>query len=323
MVNNMARAGITFEQVVQSAEALVGKGQQPTIRAIRERLGDTGSPNTIHKHLTAWREARPATAASARELPQALTAAICAEIERAASQARADIEGRLTQSLAEAAELAGAGELLEAERDMLAEQVAVLTSERDTLVGKASQQAVDRVEQAQRIAREQKAAEAARVELAKTQLKVEAQSEAVVVQAAEIERLRVTLETQSKARIQSDQQTAVLAAKLEAMSDRATKAEVRVELIEQQTLQAAEVARVELAKSHALVNQATKELSNARLQIQAQQGALDTAVREIASAKNAATEARADAKKAGEEAAFLGGRLDAVLTQSVQRCTAK
>ena len=40
------------------ADALAGEGQQPTIRAVRERLGDTGSPNTIHKHLSStWREA--------------------------------------------------------------------------------------------------------------------------------------------------------------------------------------------------------------------------------------------------------------------------
>ena len=54
----MARQGITFEQVAAVADALAGEGQQPTIRAVREKLGDTGSPNTIHKHLTAWREAR-------------------------------------------------------------------------------------------------------------------------------------------------------------------------------------------------------------------------------------------------------------------------
>ena len=93
----MARQGITFEQVAAVADALAGEGQQPTIRAVREKLGDTGSPNTIHKHLTAWREARPVAAAAAPELPQALTAAIAAEIERAAAQARAEIEGRLVQ----------------------------------------------------------------------------------------------------------------------------------------------------------------------------------------------------------------------------------
>ncbi|WP_221931827.1 hypothetical protein [Klebsiella pneumoniae] len=80
-------------------------------------------------------------AAAAPELPQALTAAIAAEIERAASRARGEIEGRLVQAQAEAAELAAAGEVLEGERDELAEQVAVLTTERDTLAGKAAQQA--------------------------------------------------------------------------------------------------------------------------------------------------------------------------------------
>ena len=44
----MARQGITFEQVAAVADALAGEGQQPTIRAVREKLGDTGSPNTIH-----------------------------------------------------------------------------------------------------------------------------------------------------------------------------------------------------------------------------------------------------------------------------------
>lgn len=82
--------GITFEQVAAAADGLAGEGQQPTIRAVRERLG-TGSPNTIHKHLTAWREARPVAAATAPELPHALAASISAEIERAAAQARGEI----------------------------------------------------------------------------------------------------------------------------------------------------------------------------------------------------------------------------------------
>ena len=82
----MARQGITFEQVAAVADALAGEGQQPTIRAVREKLGDTGSPNTIHKHLTAWRQARPVAAADAPELPHTLTAAIAAEIERAAAR---------------------------------------------------------------------------------------------------------------------------------------------------------------------------------------------------------------------------------------------
>ncbi len=155
----MARQGITRDQVFTAADALVGDGQQPTINAIRERLGGTGSPNTIHKHLVQWREARPVAAVAAPELPQALTAAIAGEIEKAAAKARAEKEQELQQAQAEAAELGAAGEALEAERDELAEQVAVLTTERDTLAGKAAQQAADLAEAQQRIEREQQAAE--------------------------------------------------------------------------------------------------------------------------------------------------------------------
>ena len=51
----MARIGVTSEQVSAVADALIGEGKQATIRAVRERLGDRGSPNTIQKHLSAVR----------------------------------------------------------------------------------------------------------------------------------------------------------------------------------------------------------------------------------------------------------------------------
>ncbi|WP_340367478.1 DNA-binding protein, partial [Marinobacter azerbaijanicus] len=47
---DMARTGITYEQVATVADALVGQGEKPSIQRIREQLG-TGSPNTIHRHL--------------------------------------------------------------------------------------------------------------------------------------------------------------------------------------------------------------------------------------------------------------------------------
>lgn len=260
----MARQGITFEQVAAVADALAGEGQQPTIRAVRERLGDTGSPNTIHKHLTAWREARPVAAAAASELPQVLTAAIAAEIERAASQARGEIEGRLVQAQAEAAELAAAGEALEGERDGLAEQVAALTSERDTLAGKAEQQAADLVDQAQRIEREQQAAEAARVEVATARLKIEAQAERQAEQAAEIERLRADLTEAQQGRTAAEQQAAVLGAKLEAAADRINRAEARAEQIEKQAEKTAQQHAEVCAVSAQEIRQIQTERDDAR-----------------------------------------------------------
>jgi len=286
----MARIGITYEQVAAAADAIIGEGQQPTINAVRDRIG-TGSPNTVHRHLTAWRAARPQATVAAPELPASLTTAIAAEIERAAASARAEVESKLVQSQAEAAELANAGESLETERDELLEQVAELTTERDTLAGKADQQAADIKAQAERIEREQQAAEAARVDLAKAQLKIESSTERLGEQAAEIERLRVALDSESKARITSEQQAAVLSAKLESMTDRATKAEARTELAEKQSQQNAQ------------------ELNSARNQVQAQQIALDTAARELEDVRRQIKDVRGEAKKAGEEAAELRGKL--------------
>lgn len=299
----MARTGITYEQVAAAADAIIGEGQQPTINAVRDRIG-TGSPNTVHKHLTAWRATRPQAAVAAPELPASLTSAIAAEIEKAAASARAEVESKLVQSQQEAAELANAGESLEIERDELLEQVAELTTERDTLAGKAEQQAADIKAQAERIEREQQAAEAARVDLAKAQLKIEAGAERLGEQAAEIERLRAALDSESKARILSEQQAAVLAAKLESMTERATKAEARAEMAEKQS------------------QQSVQELNSSRNQAQAQQIALDTAAREIEDMRRQIKDVRSEAKRAGEEAAELRGQLTTLTQQKPER-TAK
>ena len=288
----MARPGITFEQVAAVADAIIGEGQQPTINAVRDRIG-TGSPNTVHRHLTVWRAARPQAIAAVPELPASLTTAIATEIERAAATARSEVESKLVQAQAEAAELASAGEVLESERVELFEQVAELTTERDKLAGKAAQQAADIEVQADRIEREQQAAEAARVELARAQLKIESGTERLVEQTAEIERLRVALDSESKARIAAEQQAAVLSARLDSMTDRTTKAESRLERVEKQS------------------EQIRQELDSARNQAQARQSELSAAGRELDAAQNKVREARAEAKQAREEAAELRGKLAA------------
>jgi hypothetical protein len=50
----MARAGVTREQIFETAEALVREGRSPTVVAVRTRLGG-GSPNTIAPLLAEWR----------------------------------------------------------------------------------------------------------------------------------------------------------------------------------------------------------------------------------------------------------------------------
>lgn len=255
----MARDGITFEQVAAAADGLVGDGQQPTIRAVRERLG-TGSPNTVHRHLVAWREARPQAAASAPDLPASLTAAIAAEIQQAAARARAEVESQLVRVQTEAGELASAGEVLEVERDELAESVGTLTSERDKEAATAAERAatIERMggehaaevaRLAQAVEREQQAAEAARVELATLRLRIEGHAERQADQAKEIERLRAELDKQRTGRVEAEQHAAVVTARLDAMTDRATRAEARAELAEDNAQQAIQQAREAAAEA--------------------------------------------------------------------------
>ena len=244
----MARLGVSYEQVAAAADALVGAGQQPTIRSVRERLGDTGSPNTIHRHLSDWREARPVAPAAAPELPPALTAAFAQELSRAAAAVRGEIESRLVQAQAEAAELAAAGEALEAERDELLERVAALTRERDRQSGVLAQQA----------------AEGARIEVASARLRVEAQAERVKDQAAEIARLGAALEAAHDGRIAAERDAAVLTARLEAAADRQQRAEDRAKEAAQEAARAVQAADAARAAAEQAMRQAQAERDDAR-----------------------------------------------------------
>jgi chromosome segregation ATPase len=122
---------------------------------VRDLLG-TGSPNTIHKHLVAWREsnATPADAPNA-ELPESIVAALGSWARQFAEQAGAGDREALAQSQSDMEALLKSGEELEAEREELLAQVASrgaqierLTIElrdarqvaTDALVGKAKDQ---------------------------------------------------------------------------------------------------------------------------------------------------------------------------------------
>lgn len=210
----MAREGISAEEVAAAADALVAEGVQPSQRAVRERLG-SGSLNTIQRHLSAWRSGRQSIAAQPLALPPGLMAAIGQELERVAAQARAEIEARLVLAQREAAELAAAGEAAEADRAAVEARMAELTRDNDTLQGKVAQLATDVEALGQRVDQEQKAAEAARVELAKARLQVESSVERASEQIAEIKRLRDALSASEATRTAAEQQAAVAAARLE------------------------------------------------------------------------------------------------------------
>ena len=256
----MARIGVTFEQVSAAADALAGEGKTPSITAVREKLG-TGSPNTIHAHLKTWREARPVARAEAVELPADLRNAIAHEMQKAASAARAEVQELLVQAQAEAAELARAGEELEVERDQLAEHVLVLTTERDTLLGKSHEQATALMDAAQRIEREQQAAEAARIELAKAQLKIDQANANEARYSTEISELKTALKSAEKEAVEATKTGAVASAKLEASNASLSDALARAERAEKALADATQQAALHIAEVRAEHAKLAKEMA--------------------------------------------------------------
>ena len=179
----MARTSITFEQVAAIANALYAEGSKdPGTAAIRaelvKRAGpgmQVGSPNTIQRHLEAWRtNARPVDPISpAPPLPPQLAADIGRALIAAAAVAKEDAERRLLQVRAELAELAEGGEGFEIQIDELNQALAARTSERDTIAGQLKEQIENIHELKVAFEREQATSEMLRLECTKAQLKSE------------------------------------------------------------------------------------------------------------------------------------------------------
>ena len=225
------RQGVTAEQIKAAADAIAAEGQSPTIRAVRERLG-TGSPNTIQRHLSQWRESRPQVTQAAYELPAELANSFGRELRRGAEAATAELRAELAQAHVEATDLAETGEGLETQIEELAEQVETLTHERDTATAEAAARADEIKRLADQVRREQDAAETARTEVATARVKIETQAdqlaeiksqwgEQVASLKAEIgsyhERLEVVRDTAQ----QAQQAAAVAESRTQAQADKA------------------------------------------------------------------------------------------------------
>ena len=129
----MARKGITFEEVSAAADKLLSEGKNATIQAVREALGNTGSPNTIHRHLQALQAATPQAGREAPELPNELKLAFTQELERQSAKARSEVEERLVRALEDAQVLSEEGERNEAIQQELEDENQHLTADNQRL----------------------------------------------------------------------------------------------------------------------------------------------------------------------------------------------
>lgn len=144
--------------------------------------------------------------------------------------------------------------------------------------------------------RERKAAEAARTELAKTLLRLDAMPRLE----ADLATSRSELEKERQLRVAAEQQVAVLVAKLEAAAERVMKAEI-----------IATEASVQARKSNEAITLETNKTETAQNTISNLTGKLDALERQIQQQISEMETVREYEKKAREEAAELRGRLAA------------
>lgn len=307
-------AVVNFESVATAAEALQAAGQRASVRAVTAAIGG-GSPNMVLKLLGEWKAGRPVVRIADTELDTRITEAIKAQMQRVAEQAATTAEERA----------AGAADDLQAlsEAQALAEQqITALTTERDAAQAQGAaigeqlkavqadaQRAAEQATNRETGLRQELASERQRQETTVATLaRAEVRLEMVPGLQAEIERLRLALETDQQARQAAEQSAAVLAAKLEATERRATEAEertVKAELATGKTIEKAE--------------NTARELLSANAAVQASQARLESAARELDDAKKNVATAQTMAQKASDEAAELRGKLQATTAQKTQQ----
>ena len=270
---------ITFEQLSAVAAAMKTEGVKPTSRAVRERLGNTGSMGTINKLLGRWKSGQERQISAALVLPPALQRVLLEFMDNELTAARTTLEAELAEQQQEAADLATENERQVVENDAQAEAIESLRADVAAHRGRAGQLESDLAVARDEAVRERAGAELARTELAKAQLRLEAMPRLE----ADLVAVRGVLETERTGRQQAEQSAAVLAAKLEAAERRATEAD----------------ARTTKAEAAAQVNQ----------------GRLESTLRELDAAKGAMATATAAAEKSGEAAAELREQLEALKAQ--------
>ncbi len=278
----MARPGITSEQVAAAADSIVAEGKNPTMTAVRERIG-TGSLNTVQRLLAEWRQSQPTKQnQNLTQLPEIVTNTINGEIVRRIAEAKAEIEQRLVQSQDECRELAELGEVLESENSLLVEQNAALAKERDILSGKAEQQEREILELRTKLSAIEAQAETARIELAKESLRSESYVKREKADALEIERLRQEVTTLQKEKINAEQQAAILNEKLSSSTE-LRKAEI--ESLKKELDKSEKGSREIIESLRSQIEKSENRANDALEQVRQMQALLDTSRKAESEAK--------------------------------------
>lgn len=302
---------ITYEQIAAIADAMKTEGVKPTSRAMRERLGNTGSMGTINKLLGRWKSGQERQISAALVLPPALQRVLLEFMDTELTAARTTLEAELAEQQQEAADLATENERQVIENDAQADTIELLRAEVSTHQGRAGQLESDLVVSRDEAARERSGAELARTELAKAQLRLEAMPRLE----ADLVAVRAVLEAERTARQQAKEDAAVLASKLEAAERRIAENEARSTKAEAATKAAGQQHTAELAEYKNTLQQTIAERDRHHAELLKLQAQADAAAAQHTTTLAELGIARQQASEARESAANLAGKMEAMETK--------
>lgn len=201
---------ITQEEVNSVADQLRATGAKPTARAVREALGG-GSMATVLKHLHVWQSHQVRAPDTQAVLPVGLQRALVDFIAQEVASAKVTLEADLVTAQQANQDLIAESERLAAALEREKSAVKTLQADKAELSGRLGQLTKDLEEVRAEAVAQREAAEHARTEKAKLELRLEG----VPRLEAEIERLKVALESERSAKVVAEQQAAVAQARLE------------------------------------------------------------------------------------------------------------
>jgi len=168
------QASVTIEHVKAAVAALRAEGGKVSSRAVREKLDNVGSMGTVSRLLQQCLGEKDNTPDSLRQLPPELQHAILVFADQQAEIARRQLAEELIGCKQEMRDLAEDSEQLTATIEDLREQLAHATFNGATVEGRVAQTLDELAGAREETTVERRAAETARVELAKLQLRVQA-----------------------------------------------------------------------------------------------------------------------------------------------------
>lgn len=197
---------ITFNQVAKTADAMKSAGLKPTARAIRERLGNVGSMQTVLRHLQEWKTGQQRQREPGQSLPESVQRAFLDYLDARLTDAQSTLAAELADQRVETESVAEENDRLVSALEEQAEAMDQLALEKASAEGQVVQLRAEMNRLREEFTTTRQNAEHARIELAKVELRLEA----VLRLEADLATNRQLYESERQARVAAEQATAVL-----------------------------------------------------------------------------------------------------------------